>query len=352
MARNEEPSKCDLLSVSTVATLLPLWMENIAGNLQTILEDKDVRHILCPDLESCPMHLDIKKRVKEKGVEEVRKETKLDEDIIKHILGPFPSPKICGGCPNFKPGSGPALVIGAGPSLYENKHLDILAEQGFNGKIFAVSKVLKDILEHGIVPDYATFLDAAEEDTSFIDHDIVDEHADEITALMSVNIHPTTVERWRGKRRFYMGYIGEDAIPNISHTIFLLTKAVNISTCGNTGSAGWSLAAFLGHNPIVLIGMDLGWKNKEQVHEYYPSIPKGQLEERLGVKRYRHPVFNTTLVDRVFDVYREAFLSWIKTLKKTMGLETWNCTGGGILYAKGVRCIPFEQALEELNDNL
>lgn len=285
------------VTVDTIDVFAQLWVENIRDNFETIKAGKDIRDM--PQKE------------------------------------------------------GPALIIGAGPSLTRKKHLDLLAEKGFNGTIFATDSILKTCLEHGVVPDYILMIDGSEKVLSHIDHDIVDEFANKIGAIMNVVTHPTVVKRWKGKIFWYETAIPDIMLPNFTRIINILFEKTQFLTSGHVASIGWNVAHEKRHNPIVSIGIDLGnpmdvpiekaWnfndkmdilKDVEKVREYYKNY-------------YHHTVFNT---DCYYDPATLSFLNGSRIHLKLIakqGIRVINCTEGGSLEGEGIECMRFADFLEE-----
>ena len=190
-----ELSDCDGMSIASALSMLPMWVNNVAESLPTIRSSKNLTDI--------PLATNT-----------------------------------------------PALIISGGPSLYNTDVLDVLEDEGFNGDIFAVGRVLKTLLDREIIPKYVGFLDAEQFDTTFIDYEIVDEYADEMTALMGTVVHPTTVRRWPGEIAFYNGWVPDWATPNISHMLHLFTNKIVMNVGGNVGSALWNTSVMFENNPI------------------------------------------------------------------------------------------------------
>jgi len=177
-------------------------------------------------------------------------------------------------------GIGRALVIGAGPSLHRNKHLELLADRGFDGTIVACDRVMIDCLEYGIVPDYVLFLDGAIKALPFVDAKIVDEYSDRITAVMSCTTHPAVVKRWGGKILWFVNSIPNAMVANVSHVWYGLTKKTGLATAGHVGAACWSFAFRLGCREMYLIGIDLAEMDDAppEVEETYVMCSLGQVE--------------------------------------------------------------------------
>lgn len=246
----------------------------------------------------------------------------------------------------------PALVIGAGPSLKRKNHLEILAEKGFDGIIFATDRILKDCLEQSIIPDYVLIADGSEKILDYINHDIVHEYASKIGAIMCTITHPSVVEEWKGEIYWFINFISQDIHPNIGKVLQSLLKKTMITTAGHVSSLGWGIGVTIGCNPIVLIGVDLSYPEDvpmEQTWYYsgYEKRFKGNKERIRSVyKHYHHNFFNTDCYyDPFFDAYITCSLSHFNVMSQK-GLKIINCTGGGAIEGKGVECMNFDDYLE------
>ena len=74
-----------------------------------------------------------------------------------------------------------AIVIGAGPSLYQHEHLKLLAKSDFKGCIICTDRILVSALKAGITPNkfpkfYVATIDTAEKIKFFYEHDLVKKH--------------------------------------------------------------------------------------------------------------------------------------------------------------------------------
>lgn len=371
--RETEPSVCNVKSVQTISSLLPKWCENIAINMNEILSNGDISYIVCKTRGENKCHKIDKLREMifdpehTYDVKDIAAECKFPLRYMDYLIRrvyttnfvSIAGSGLCMDCENSttNPGNLPekrALIIGGGPSLKMYDHLKILKKYGFNGDIFVVGKVLKEVLECGIIPKYVGALDAEEFDTTFFDHDIVDKYSDQITGLFGTTIHPTTTKRWKGKRYYFTGYIGEEEAANISHVVHLMTKTSVLSVSGNIGSCMANIATFLGYNKLVLIGMDLSFPTFNSMKEYYPNAPKDSWnqtlvyngKERPMYKRQYNPYFKKPYyMDSVFEAYKLAHLSWAKILHEE-GFYTINCSEQGSLHGKYIHSMKFEDYLK------
>ena len=370
LGREMKEDICSTKSGQTVHKLLPLWCSNIAHNIPDILQAGDISNIICETRKdnSCPKLAKLKEMLYDKkneyDVDAISKELSIPPDLISILIRNIMTymfqngtgSAMCITCDKYKASNKPALIIAGGPSLKTYNHLALLKKYGFDGDIFVVSKVLKDVLEAGIVPKYVGALDAEEFDTTFIDYDIVDKYSDQMTGLFGINIHPTTVNRWKGKRYYFSGYIGEE-IPNISHIFHLMTETSNISVSGNIGSCIYNIASYLGYNKMILIGMDLSFPSLKSMKEYYPLATEKEWNSQDVVngkkqpkyKRGYNPDFKKTYyTEPVFEAYKISTLSWTKTMTST-GIQVVNCSEQGSLHGNGIVSMKFEEYLKSQN---
>lgn len=284
-----------LVDTTTLHSLIPLWLDNVRENFATIKDGLDIM------------------------------------DIPKSDDG--------------------ALVIGAGPSLYRNHHLDMLTGIGFDGPIFATDRVLVDCLEAGVIPDYVLVLDGSEKILKYIDHNIVDEH--QLSAIMCTTTHPSVVERWGGEIYWFTNSISEDIAPNVAFFLQHLLKKTELSTAGHVSSVGWSVAHTMGCREIALIGVDLSYPMDVPMDEtpYYDRYARafdGDVDKiQQCYTSYRHEYFGTNCYyDEVFKSYIASSLAHFESAVAT-GCRVINCTGGGAVDGPGVDCMLFSDYLEK-----
>jgi len=274
-----------LVDTTTLHNLIPLWLDNVRENFATIKDGLDIMDI----------------------------------------------PENDGG----------ALVIGAGPSLYRNHHLDMLADVGFDGLVFAADRVLVDCLEAGVIPDYVLILDGSEKILKYIDHSIVDEHP--LAAIMCTTTHPSVVKRWGGEIYWFTNSISEDIAPNVAFFLHHLLKKTELCTAGHTSSVGWSVAHTMGCREIILAGVDLSFAHNTPIEEtpYYDRyVNAGVSAEKIKsfYKAYHHVFFNTDCYyDPVFESYIKCSITQLSSAMKA-GCNIINCTGGGAIEGTGIEC--------------
>ena len=285
-----------LVDASTLHVFIPAWMDNIRENFADMKNGLDVRDIPKTDL--------------------------------------------------------PALIIGGGPSLYRNNHLQLLADKGFDGVIFATDRVLKDCLDVGVVPDYVCVLDGQEGILPFIDHDIVDEYAEQIGAIMCVMTHPKVVKRWGGKIYWFSNSISDTIAPNVGYLLHHLLKKTEIATAGHVSSLGWSIAHTIGCRTIAFVGVDLSYPADIPMEEtvYYSKYVNAFGDDVEKIREqyttYHHSYFDTDCYfDTVFSAYIEGSLIHFAAAAAGGDCKMINCTEGGAIESSNVICMRFADFL-------
>jgi len=300
--------------VHTVTNLMPMWTKSIRENMPYIVENPDIKEVLA-----------------------------------KHE-------------------NTPAIVIGAGPSLFDNAsgtdHLKMLAESKFDGVIIATDRILKDCYEYGINPDYVVVVDGSDRiHDRYFDYDIVRENAHHTTAILTNHANPDVVKAWDehgGGMLFFTSGISQEILPNAASIIGLITDNTELNSGGNVGSFAINAAHYLKCSPVALIGMDMSYKIGTPLNEtnYYHSYKqrtkftdKEMWDDGL-FKTVHHPFFDTDcIVDSMFQVYADPLKNyWIKEFGKN-GTKITNCTEGGALYGDDIECGWFKEWLELCDDD-
>jgi len=247
----------------------------------------------------------------------------------------------------------PALIIGAGPSLYRNDHLQLLADQGFDGVIFATDRILKDCLDVGVVPDYVCVLDGQEGILPFFDHKLVDDYAEQIGAIMCATTHPKVVKRWGGRIHWFSNSISDNVAPNVAYLLHHLLKKTEVSTAGHVSSLGWSIAHTIGCRTIALIGVDLSYpantpiEETENYDKYFKAFDGDAEMTEKCYTPYHHKFFDTDCYyNPIFSTYIKCSLGQF-ALASVAGATIYNCTEGGALEGDNVKCMHFADFLAD-----
>lgn len=257
-----------------------------------------------------------------------------------------------------------AVVVGAGPSLYQRKSLDVLKWYQNRVTIISTLHSLKWCLDAGVVPDIVTIVDSNPVMADFIDYDIVKKHANVISPVFHVSTDPGVLKLWHDigghKPYFFMSGIPGNLVPNIDTFLSILLKSTTaLDTGGNSGTFCYSLACYLGFKNVALVGMDLSYPKgypyeKTQYYNAYSlSIgtvykDKSDMIEQCYTD-YHHDCFGVDCYyDFVYGVFRDSLFEIAKYNKEHNGVRLFNCTEGGSVHLDGViECRPLREVLEE-----
>lgn len=237
----------------------------------------------------------------------------------------------------------PAILVAAGPSLQRNVHL--LSQPGVRDRfvIIAVQTVLKTLLARGIKPHFVTALDYHEISRRFYEG-LTAAEVEGITLVVEPKVNPVVPQSWPG---------GPASIRCVSDS-FLdellgaeLTREMGTITPGATvAHLSYYLARYLGCDPVVLIGQDLGftdgqyYADRAAIHDVWASElsefttlemreweriarMRGMLhevEDQLGRPVYTDDQMHTYLVQ-----FQRAFM-----LDERQGRTTIDATEGGV----------------------
>lgn len=235
------------------------------------------------------------------------------------------------------------VVIGAGPSLWEYGHLEMLAESDFyknkRGTILCTSHSLEACLTAGVVPDYMTVIDCEDVMIEHVDHDIIDEHCSEITGIFALHTHPDVLERWNGKKVFIMTSVPDVIIPNVQGVISGLFPGFSEFDAGaHVGAFTWNIAQYMGCKEIALIGLDCSFLPDTPVEEtpyyeaYRPSYKTVQEMIDACYHFHTHSFFgNNCYTDDAHRSFAKTTVNMARIGKDQRGVKTINCTGGGFI---------------------
>jgi len=149
----------------------------------------------------------------------------------------------------------PAIIISAGPSLARNIHL--LPEARDRAVLISIATTLKMLLDRGIEPHFVTCLDYHEITKRFFE-DLPAGAAAPATHLVA---EPKTTwhvfDAWRGPASVlgneFLDACLRDVKPPIRHD--------RLQAGSTVAHLAFYLARYLGADPIILVGQDLGFSN-------------------------------------------------------------------------------------------
>ena len=261
-----------------------------------------------------------------------------------------------------------AIVIGAGPSLKKNKHLEMLAENDFDGYIFVCDGILREALKAGVTPEkfpeyYCGTVDGNRELIwRHYDDPLVDKYGKGIKGLFTSMAAPNARERAEkaGIEIYWYNPWFDDWRKNESFTRLsgMMTKTEDkpkgigcIRSGGNVGNSLWSVAfSVFNSGKICLIGMDTGYLDGTPIEEtpYYRTILQSAGGDVNVAAKYFRRIYNPyfkcyCLVDFVFDSYRKVWLELASKVPKEY--ITLNCSEGGSLFSDYIKCMRFADFL-------
>ena len=145
----------------------------------------------------------------------------------------------------------PIVVVAAGPSL--DKNIDLLAEIKNKAVIITVSNALKSLLNKNIIPDFVVVSDSSK---SVEDHfpDFKNDMLKKIVLAYDPVISPKILNNWPGMKIVASPHKADKILNWVEK--FSNYKG-RVFFGGSVAHAAFSLAYYLGGNPIILVGQDL-----------------------------------------------------------------------------------------------
>ena len=244
------------------------------------------------------------------------------------------------------------VVIGRGPSIKEQGHLELLAKSDYNGSIMCCDGALQNALRAGVTPDkfpkfYVATIDAGDNIKEFYDDKIVDKYGSKIKGIFATVSSPLVVERARGAgikihwlHALFDYHEGKKSFNQISALMVRSKNHINglpgIQTGGNIGTSSWFIGWQILKCPTVaLIGINHSWNENdswETIISHGHGLSKVDIDKnstafkKLFPKIY-NPEFNCyCILDPLFQYYSNALKefisrspSWVKTINATEG---------------------------------
>ena len=271
---------------------------------------------------------------------------------------------------NHKPNNS-AIVIGGGPSVYENKHLETLANSNYKGAILCTDRMLVPCLKNGITPKkfpqfFVLTMDPYQITIKFYNDKIIKKHSKGISAIMSTCTIHDTIEICKnyGLNMFWFHPLIDDFRKqgSINKIMNMMSKSdknpdgfSGLQTGGNIGCFSWIFSwAILGCSPVGLIGLNMGVDGDTPLEktQHYDQVLNHFDNDKSKVGKFYRKVFNEdlgteSLLDPVFDFYREAFLDLVVRVPRWT--KTVNATEGGSLFGTGITNMRFVDFLNTYN---
>lgn len=262
----------------------------------------------------------------------------------------------------------PALIVGAGPSVYAKKHLELLSnwiQEDFHRRslvtIFATDRMLLPLVRQRIIPDYVVSVDGnAEKIAKFYEDPLIKGMGGWPKAILAITVSPSVAEACKKNSipvYWFVAMLDDFTITNnITRLMHFMTDCTAVNCGGNAGSSAWAVANYLQAKTIALIGLDYGYLKGTPIEQtaYYESLKNSAKNPNEIFSLYfdhHNPDFNEDCYsDIMFNHYREGFLGMVELAALARPMETINCTEGGILHGSYITGRRFADWLKELDN--
>jgi hypothetical protein len=195
----------------------------------------------------------------------------------------------------------PAIVVSAGPSL--DRTIDLLADPDLRERvvIIGVQTVLKPLLDRGIRPHFVTALDYHEISRRFYESLSADD-VEGVTLVAETKTNPGVLDAFPGAIRCPQDPFLDDLLgPSLSRKMGALPDGATVA------HLAYYLARFLGCDPVILTGQDLGFTDGQ----YYAAgaaihnVWAGELNEfnTLEMMEWQRIVRGRRTLRRLVDVH-------------------------------------------------
>lgn len=235
---------------------------------------------------------------------------------IKHIIN---SPETSLLKETFK--DKPAILVSAGPSLEKNFRLLKGNEDKF--VIITGGRTLKVLLEEGINPHFVVSMDPSDENFDLF-KDVLDSKVPMVCQWLN---NDKIVEHYSGVKFF----INNTYIKDIDKDVVGRTL-LDFEQGGSVATSQFSLAKYLGCNPIAFIGQDLAYTN-DKTHADIASYDK--VSNKIEIDKDKLMLVKGNIEDVYIDEPFKYFKEWFEmAIQRSQDIKVYNCTEGGV-YIKG-----------------
>ena len=215
---------------------------------------------------------------------------------------------------------GPCLVVGAGPSVMKN--LADIDRSLYT--IIACDKITPKLIARSIVPDFICALNAAHTD---VKEWLKPANMQGVGLIVPCGVNPEAYEDWNGGLLF----VNAVTSSGLHERVKAECGYRDIVIGSNAGTFAYTMAVFLGYNPIAYMGLDFSFLTKEQVLAKYdfneydpPSYNVLEMTDINGDVRW---------LDLGWFDMAQAFQEKARDYVQFFGIRTINCTEGGINYS-------------------
>lgn len=353
----------EAINKATVKGLAPIWFENFVMN---------VALGKMFNVEEWMSHMEAQKekeyaKMKREHYQPMISQELKESESITHI------PKRKGK---------PSLIVAAGPSIRTHNHIPMLAKRGWDGVVIACDRQIGPLIEAGVTPDNGFDLMVAGVDGNrviipewFEDEKGKPYDLEGVPALFCSTVAPQTIvaaEKAGAKPYYFHGsmdaFHAEDSVTGAMNWMMQFPA---VQSGGNVGATTFTLSLYLWCNPVVFIGLDLGYRLDTPVEEtaYYDRFvvidDEGEEQKKIPmaeIMKIFNEGYNPDIgvgykQDPIFRKYSRALIDMIeyrdfeaKTRKGQPGIystEIYNCTeGGSIHHPTLIKCRKFSEVLD------
>jgi len=278
------------------------------------------------------------------------------------------------------------IVIAAGPSLARRDSIKAIKAAGYRGAVIATESAISACLRNGVVPDLTITLDPhatrivrwfgdpsldqeaigrddyfrrQDMDKAFADElrlnseliGLLNQHGKDVRIALSTSASQAVVNRVieTGMPIYWWNpmYDDPDQAGSVTRALYKENRLPCMNGGGNVGTAAWMLAhSVLGKANVAVVGLDLSYYDDTPYYntQYYHELVALVGEDRLDsvFARIHNPYVDRFFyADPAFLWYRRCFLE----LAEDASCQTYNCTGGGILFGDAVNFIELDRFL-------
>ncbi len=250
-----------------------------------------------------------------------------------------------------------AIVVSAGPSLQKN--IDLLCEEGVRDRfvIVAVQTVLKPMLARGIKPHFVAALDYHEVSGRFYEG-LTASDVEGVRLIAEPRANPVILD----------AFPGEVLCPNDELLDMLISDGVDrgrVPKGATVAHLCYSFARYLGCDPVVLIGQDLGFSDGQYyaagaaIHDVWGSELSGH--RTLEMFEWERIVRMRAHLQRREDIHGkpvysdEQMCSYLAQFEamfaadRDHGLRIIDATEGGVK-KRGTRVMALREAIDRFGD--
>lgn len=235
----------------------------------------------------------------------------------------------------------PAIVIAAGPSL--NKNIQHLHKAVGKAVIIAVDTIAQKVIKMGIIPDFVTSVERVPEIYEYFykNYEFPKE-----TTLVGPSLLDT---------RVFQEYNSEQILPfrtEVSEYRWLqnmlgITGNVGMLMGSSCAHVAFGIAAYVGANPIILIGQDLAYgQDEEDTHVSDTIYDELKKEKKSRVKQITHYIEGYYEEEVKSTDTWIMFKQWFEIQADKLNVDVINSTEGGAKIAHTIQ-MPFDKAIEK-----